>query len=142
MSHFFFDKDNSLVSISNAILKHFTGECFHTPHPKLMEILAENKRDKVVIMLFDGMGKSIQDKYLKETDFLVRKKSFEINSVFPPTTVAATTALTSGKFPIESGWLGWRQFFKNHKKLCQGTYCLFFLLGTLKFQVLHHNKSL
>ena len=114
MSTFFFDKDNSLVSISNAILMHFTGSCFHTPHHKIMEILGKNKYDKVVIMLFDGMGKSIQEKYLKPTDFLLRKKAFEINSVFPPTTVAATTAVISGKFPKETGWLGWRQYFKNH----------------------------
>ena len=114
MSYFFYNKDNSLVSISNAILKHFTGECFHNPHKELLEILAKNKHDKVIIMLFDGMGKSIQEKHLKESDFLMRKKAFEINSVFPPTTVAATTALCSGKFPMETGWLGWRQYFKNH----------------------------
>ena len=41
MSTFFFQKDNCLVSISNAILKHFTGESFHTPHPRLMEIFAK-----------------------------------------------------------------------------------------------------
>ena len=114
MSHFFFQKDNCLVSISNAILKHFTGESFHTPHPKLMEILGKNKYDKVVIMLFDGMGKSIQEKYLSPKDFLLRKKAFEITSVFPPTTVAATTATISGRYPKETGWLGWRQYFKNH----------------------------
>ena len=114
MSTFFFQKDNCLVSISNAILKHFTGESFHNPHPKLMEILGKNNYDKVILMLFDGMGKSIQEKYLKETDFLLRKKAFEITSVFPPTTVAATTAVISGKYPKETGWLGWRQYFKNH----------------------------
>lgn len=114
MADFFYNKNNNLVSISNAILKHFTGESFHTPHQKLMEILGENKHDKVIIMLFDGMGKSIQNKYLNQKDFLIRKKAFEISSVFPPTTVAATTALCSGKYPMETGWLGWRQYFKNH----------------------------
>ena len=64
MAHFFFEKDNCLVSISNAILYHFTGKSFHTPHPKLSEILAKNSYDKIALMLFDGLGKSIQDKYL------------------------------------------------------------------------------
>jgi predicted AlkP superfamily pyrophosphatase or phosphodiesterase len=114
MSNFFFDKDNCLVSISNAILHHFTGDSFHNPHPKLAEILAKNKYDKIVLMLFDGMGKSIQEKYFTKSDFILRKKAFEITSVFPPTTVAATTAVCSGKYPKETGWLGWRQYFKNH----------------------------
>lgn len=114
MSTFFFDKNNCLVSISNAILYHFTKQSFHTPHPKLMEILGKNKYDKVILMLFDGYGKSIQERYLTKSDFIFRKKAFEITSVFPPTTVAATTAVCSGKFPVETGWLGWRQYFKNH----------------------------
>ena len=37
----------------------------------------------------------------------------EITSVFPPTTVAATTALLSGKYPKETGWLGWSQYFNQ-----------------------------
>ena len=114
MAHFFFEKDNCLVSISNAILYHFTGKSFHTPHPKLSEILAKNSYDKIALMLFDGLGKSIQDKYLKPTDFIRRKRAFDITSIFPPTTVAATTAVCSGKYPMETGWLGWRQKFINH----------------------------
>lgn len=34
----------------------------------------------------------------------------------PPTTVAATTSLLSGKFPIEHGRLGWDMFFPNENK--------------------------
>ena len=77
MNHFFFDKDNCLVSITNSILHHFTGTSFHTPHKELSEILAKNSYDKVVIMLFDGLGKSVQDKYLKPTDFIRRKRAFD-----------------------------------------------------------------
>jgi hypothetical protein len=57
MTHFFFDKDNCLVSISNAILHHFTGDSFHNPHPKLAEILAKNKYDKIAdlyLHIIDG----------------------------------------------------------------------------------------
>ena len=36
-----------------------------------------------------------------------------LNSVYPPTTVAATTAFTTGLAPIESGWLGWHLYLNN-----------------------------
>lgn len=113
MSFFFYQKNKNLVSLSNAILKHFTGDCFHTPLKELDELLAKKQYNKIVLMLFDGMGKSISETHLNNTDFLIKKKAFEISSVFPPTTAAATTALCSAKYPIETGWLGWRQYFKN-----------------------------
>lgn len=114
MNHFFFDKSNSLVQISNSILKHFTGSSFHDTSKELDEVFAKKQYTKVSLMLFDGLGKSIRELHLNEKDFLRRKKAFTINSVFPPTTVAATTAVCSGKYPIETGWLGWRQYFKSH----------------------------
>ena len=114
MDYFFFDKDNCLVSISNSILKYFTGKCYHNTSTQLDEVFAQKRPDKVCVMLFDGFGKSIREKHLKENDFLRRKKAFTITSVFPPTTVAATTALITGKYPIETGWLGWRQYFASH----------------------------
>lgn len=114
MEPFFYDKENNLVSISNAILKHFTGECFHAPHKQLEALLAEKRYNKVVVMLFDGLGKSIREAHLKDSDFLMRKKAFEVTSIFPPTTVACTTAIQTGKYPVETGWLGWKQYFKNH----------------------------
>lgn len=114
MNDFFFDKDNCLVNIANSILKNFTGESFNNTSSKLDEVFAQKRYDKVCLLLFDGFGKSIREKHLSEGDFLRKKKAFTITSVFPPTTVAATTAVCSGKFPKETGWMGWRQYFKNH----------------------------
>ena len=114
MDYFFYDRNNNLVSIANAILFHFTGKCFHTPHEELTRILKEKNYQKVCIMLFDGLGKSIEEKHLTESDYLLRKKAFEITSVFPPTTAAATTSITTGKYPVETGFLGWQQYFKQH----------------------------
>ena len=39
-----------------------------------------------------------------------------INSVFPTTTVAATTAITTGRYPIETGYMGWCQYFSKANK--------------------------
>ncbi len=114
MDYFFYDKENNLVSIANSILLHFTGKCFHEPHKELTSILNQKPYKKVCIMLFDGMGKSIQEAHLKQSDYLLRKKAFEVSSVFPPTTAAATTSITTGKYPIETGFLGWQQYFKQH----------------------------
>ena len=67
---------------------------------------------KIVILLFDGMGKNIIEKHLKETSFIRRNFSLTIDSTFPPTTAAATTALLSGRYPIETGWVAWDAYFK------------------------------
>ena len=40
MDFFHFDKDNNLVTISNALLFHFGIAPFHKPHAQLHEILS------------------------------------------------------------------------------------------------------
>ena len=111
---FIYDKNNNLVTVSNSILKHFTGKNLNNTNKHLDLILSKKKYDKIVVMLFDGLGKSIREKHLSQNDFLRKKEKFEITSVFPPTTVAATTAFLSGKYPNQTCWLGWQQYFKQH----------------------------
>ena len=65
----------------------------------------------MVVLLLDAMGVSILEKHLSESGFFRSHLAGSYCSVFPPTTVAATTAVTSGLFPCESGWLGWDEFF-------------------------------
>ncbi|MGN1295451.1 MAG: alkaline phosphatase family protein [Bacilli bacterium] len=114
MDFFHFDKDNNLVTISNAILEHFEITPFHNPHTQLREILSSKPYQKIIVFLFDGLGKSIRELHLREKDFLRRNEKFVISSVFPPTTVAATTAFLSGKYPCQTSWLGWDQYFPQH----------------------------
>ena len=114
MDYYFYDKSNCLVQISNSILKHFTGKAYHSTNAELDRLFAEKRYNKVCLFLFDGFGKSIRELHLSEQDYLRKNKAFTISSVFPPTTVAATTAVTTGKYPCETGWLGWRQYFENH----------------------------
>ena len=105
MDFFHFDKDNNLVTISNALLFHFGIAPFHKPHAQLHEILSSKSYQKIIVFLFDGLGKSIRELHLGEKDFLRRNEKFTISSVFPPTTVAATTAFLSGKYPCQTSLL-------------------------------------
>ena len=105
---------NSLVNLSNSILKHFGAESFHESIPEIDNLLKGHK--KVVAVLFDGMGQNIVRKHLKENSFIRSNYVTTINSTFPPTTAAATTAFLTGKYPIETGWLAWTEYFKDYDR--------------------------
>ena len=91
--------ENSLVNLSNSILKHFGVTPFHDSIPEIDTILKGH--DKVVVVLFDGMGQNITRLHLKEDSFIRSHYVHTINSTFPPTTAAATTAFLTGKYPID-----------------------------------------
>ena len=104
--------EKSLINLSNSILKHFGVTPFHDTIPEIDEQLKGYK--KVVAVLFDGMGQNIVRKHLKEDSFIRSHYVTTINSTYPPTTAAATTAFLTGKYPIETGWLGWAEYFKDY----------------------------
>ena len=106
---------NCLVNLSCSILKKFNVEPVHETIKDVDDLLKFS--NKVVLLLFDGMGKTQIDKHLNEGTFLSCFKLKEIDSVFPPTTVAATNSLLAGKYPIETGWLGWSSYFKKHDRI-------------------------
>lgn len=111
----YYDNKSNLVNISNSILKHFGIDTFHETQEELDGILKNNPEKKICLCLFDGLGKYIQELHPESAKDLLEKKRFEITSVFPPTTVAATTALMSSKYPCETGWLGWAQRIGDYK---------------------------
>ena len=104
--------EKSLINLSNSILKHFHAETFHDSIPEIDGLLKGHK--KVVAVLFDGMGQNIVRKYLKEDSFIRSHYVTTINSTYPPTTAAATTSFLTGKYPIETGWLAWSEYFKDY----------------------------
>ena len=106
--------NHNLVTFSNSLLKHFSGISFHQSEQAVDEILKNHK--KVVVMLFDGMGQNIIRKHLKENSFMRKNYLCTINSAFPPTTTAATTAFLTAKYPIETGWMSWAQYFEKYEK--------------------------
>ncbi|MCQ2793007.1 MAG: alkaline phosphatase family protein [Bacilli bacterium] len=108
------DYTNSIVNLSNSILKHFDVDTFHNSIPKIDELIKDKK--KVLVFLFDGMGKAVLNKHLDEKSFFRSHIVHEMYSTFPPTTVASTNGFLSGKTPIENGWLGWTLYFKDINK--------------------------
>ncbi|MCU0104625.1 alkaline phosphatase family protein [Acholeplasma vituli] len=104
----------SIVNVSNALLNHYGVKPFHTP----LEVLKPYLKDKKHIMyiLLDGMGMNIL-KNLSENTLLRQNVKMALTSVFPPTTVAATTSVLSGLTPYEHGHIGWTQY--NRFEDCQ-----------------------
>ena len=106
------DPQNSIVNFSNSLLKRFGVPVFHESIPSIDKLL--EKHSKVFVVLFDGLGTALIEKHLPRGAALKRNRVHTMTSTFPPTTVAATNGFLSGRFPIETGWLGWSQYFPEH----------------------------
>lgn len=107
------DKFETLTNLGNSILNFYGIGKFHDSYKKLDDLLANNKDKKICLVLFDGFGKNIIEKYKDDIPYIYSHIYSTFNSIYPPTTVAATTALTTGKYPCETGLLGWNQNFKE-----------------------------
>ena len=115
--------DESILSLSNSFLKHYGISPAFKTLPELDRALQQNKRN-ILFMIFDGMGTAVLKKHLASDSFLRKHLVRPIRSVFPPTTVAATTTFFSALPPAAHGWLGWMCFFKAHRaavELFRGT---------------------
>ncbi len=104
------DYNNCLVNLANSVLKKFGAETTANTLNTADEYLNGNYRN-VVLLLLDAMGTSVVEKHLAEDGFFRSNLKDTFYSVFPPTTVAATTSVLSGLYPNEHGWLGWDLFF-------------------------------
>ena len=105
---------HNLVTFSNSVLKNFGVIPFHQTEEAVDNVLKGHK--KVVLILFDGMGQNIVRKHLSEDSYIRKNYLCTINSTFPPTTTAATTAFLTGKYPIETGWMSWTQYFEKYQR--------------------------
>jgi predicted AlkP superfamily pyrophosphatase or phosphodiesterase len=112
---FFPDYNHSIMNVSNSILKHYNAKPPHSTNPDIDEILAKGFRN-IVYILIDGLGDLNLKHHLPKTSLLRNHQIDTITSVFPSTTVAATTSVLSGLSPIETGWLGWCQYVKEERK--------------------------
>lgn len=64
----------------------------------------------------DGMGSNIMDRILSKDSFLLKHRIKSITTVFPATTVAATTSMMTGLNPVETAMLGWYTYYKDIDK--------------------------
>ena len=105
--------DRSILSIASSVLNHFgVKDCQHKTLPEFDKLLEKDYKN-IIVMLFDGLGTSTLKHHLEENNFLRKNHLTDISSVFPSTTVAATTSIMSGYSPAECGWLGWDLYFEE-----------------------------
>lgn len=109
------DPRNCLVNLANSVLARFGAVPLHDTLPLADQYLG-GKRKNVVLLLLDAMGISILEKHLDRNGFFRSNLAGSLESVYPPTTVAATTSVMSGLYPNEHGWLGWDMYYPKLDK--------------------------
>ena len=96
----------SIVQLAWGILNRY-GVCAPGPVPQALARHFAHPPRNTVLFLLDGLGVNILEKHLPPDSFLRRNQTDMLRSAFPPTTAAAATALETGRYPSQSGWLGW-----------------------------------
>ena len=102
-----------LTNLACSIRKYFKLDYKHNTLDYIDKILDEYKPKNVVTILCDGMGSNIIDRVLDKEDFLIKNRLKPITTVFPATTVAATTSMLTGLNPCETAMLGWNMYYKD-----------------------------
>lgn len=105
--------DESILSYVASIRKYYGLDSSYKSNEKFDEMIKEYNPNKIFLFLIDGMGANLIERKLPEDSFLRRNLKFKVQTVFPPTTTAATTSIRNGKGPNENGWLGWTQYVKE-----------------------------
>ena len=82
-----------ITNLACSIRKYFELEYKHNTIDYIDKILEEYDPKNVVTILCDGMGSNILDRVLSEDSFLIKHRIKPITTVFPATTVAATTSI-------------------------------------------------
>ena len=106
-----------LTNLACSIRKYFELDYKHNTLNYIDKILEEYQPKNVVTILCDGMGSNIIDRILNKDDFLIKHRIKPITTVFPATTVAATTSIITGLNPVETGMLGWDSYYKDLDKV-------------------------
>lgn len=115
MKQQFPDYANCIANVANSILEEF-GAGEGRQKLKLLDQYLEKSYENIVLILLDGMGECIIRKNLEEDGFFGSHLAGICSSVFPPTTVAATTSILSGLTPCEHSWLGWDCYYPQIDK--------------------------
>ena len=104
------DYNRCLVNLANSVLKQFGAKTTADTLDAADRYLAGDYQN-VALLVLDAMGTSIVEKHLAEDGFFRSHLRETYYSVYPPTTVAATTSVLSGLYPDEHGWLGWDMYY-------------------------------
>lgn len=110
------DYSHCPVNLACSVSRAFGVEAAHPTLPCMDELLKHPYRN-IAVLLLDGMGIDALEHHLEPEGFFRKNLSCTLTSVFPPTTVAATTSIVTGLTPAEHGWLGWTLYFEEIDKL-------------------------
>lgn len=109
------DYNNSLVSLAGSIMEKFgVGGGRQGLH--LLDEYMKKDYENIVVLLLDGMGECIIKNNLAADGFFNSHLAGTYSSVFPSTTVAATTSIIGGLEPCEHSWLGWDCYYPQIDK--------------------------
>ena len=108
--------DHSILGIVSSLLKSYGVASHHTGLTLLDSPLGRGHKNMIFLIL-DGLGSEYFDQMLPIDSFLRRHKVTDLSSVYPCTTAAATTTLSSGLSPLEHGWLGWSPWFREYGRV-------------------------
>jgi predicted AlkP superfamily pyrophosphatase or phosphodiesterase len=78
--------------------------------------MKEHKYKNVVFLILDALGDEILNYHLSQNCFLQKNKIDVIPAIYPSTTTAATTSYRTGLTPIQHGYIGWFNYFKEKDK--------------------------
>lgn len=109
------DYKNCIANLPNSILKKFGVNTIGNSLPLADRFLEKKYKNKVVLLL-DGMGTHILEKNLDDEGFFRTHFIDSYKTVYPPTTVAATTSIDCGLMPIEHAWFGWDCYYPQVDK--------------------------
>lgn len=106
--------EKTLVNLTSSILKHYGVTPFHASIPEVDKALEGHR--KIAVFLLDALGKAPLEAFPKAGKYLREHGFMTIYSTNPATTAAATTSFLTGKYPIETGWMGWTCYVEKFNK--------------------------
>ena len=106
-------ENNNIVNLSNSILKYFGINTFHNTLEEIDNLLNKSKYQNVILFICDGLGFYNLKTIITKNKYLRKNLISSLESVFPPTTTAATTTILTGLTPSEHNWCGWDMYFKD-----------------------------
>ena len=106
------DYNNCLVNLSNSILKKFGARTTAGTLP-LADKYLEGEYRNVVLLVLDALGTSIVEKHLERNGFFRSHMAGALDSVYPPTTVAATVVGGYTESSVPTIWLLKNPFFSR-----------------------------
>jgi len=105
--------NESILSYVASIRNYLGLDSSYKSNSKFDAYIKEKKPSDIILFLVDGMGANLIEQKLPEDSFLRKNLFKKVQTVFPPTTTAATTSIRNGNAPNENAWLAWTQTFKE-----------------------------